>query len=134
MLQPRCDYLFIFLIFVFLANAYFCIKIYEHLSVLQNPSTGGRLQQSLVSAFIALTMKLNENLFKPLFLKIAEICTTATEEKLSAFTSQTLSHVFACIVKSLSQRLKAIFVPYLANVWEWTIREIKMVDFNFFPP
>jgi len=76
------------------------------------------VDETIIESFMKLTLKLNENLFKPLFLVMldwAKVSTTAqvTQQMLPPiYTPRT--HFFYRLVCTLAEELKGIFVPYFA--------------------
>ncbi|GAM27014.1 hypothetical protein SAMD00019534_101890 [Acytostelium subglobosum LB1] len=101
------------------------------------------VEQHLISSFIALIMKLNENLFKPLFLKISDWAQSQQQQQQnkkkkpmnghssSSHTSDDANTdatgdlnnllFFYKVVNALAQHLKSIFVPYMAYFMENSI-------------
>ncbi|KAI8096220.1 uncharacterized protein BX664DRAFT_290957 [Halteromyces radiatus] len=69
------------------------------------------LESSIIDSFLGLVMKLNETLFKPLFLKIVDWATVEQpDENRSLF--------FYKLLDSLLEKLKSIFTPYIGYVVE----------------
>ncbi|RCI06452.1 HEAT repeat-containing protein 1 [Rhizopus stolonifer] len=68
------------------------------------------IEGSVISAFLDLVMKLNETLFKPLFLKVVDWATV----ELASENQDSLKRVlfFYKLVDSLLEKLKSIFTPY----------------------
>ncbi|KAL6058638.1 snoRNA-binding rRNA-processing protein utp10 [Balamuthia mandrillaris] len=65
------------------------------------------VEETGVEAFLHLVMKLNENTFKPLFLKTYDWATSLNEK---ASTARLI--LFYRLVNALTEKLKTIFVPY----------------------
>lgn len=68
-----------------------------------------RVEEAVTRALVALTMKLNEARFKPMFLRLMEWAATAHEDDPGA-----LSRCAALyrVVGALTERLRGIFLPY----------------------
>ncbi|KAI9138419.1 hypothetical protein BKA69DRAFT_774326 [Paraphysoderma sedebokerense] len=76
------------------------------------------VEKSLLDAFVEMVFKLNENLFKPLFMKTVDWATvelTTREDTSSTDVTCRLS-VFYRLVDSLLANLKSIFTPYYGFV------------------
>ncbi|KAJ3017747.1 HEAT repeat-containing protein 1 [Thoreauomyces humboldtii] len=85
------------------------------------------IENSIISAFLQLVMKLNETLFKPLFLKMVDWATSEllikhglTEEDVNA-----RQLFFYRLVDSMLARLKSIFAPYYAYVLDNSIAKLE---------
>ena len=88
------------------------------------------VEESVIRAFMQLTLKLNETLFKPLFLVLldwAKIQASAAaaisgnaSELAPIYSPRT--HFFYRLVYSLAEELKGIFVPYFSYIMEHAVR------------
>ncbi|TPX61884.1 hypothetical protein PhCBS80983_g00809 [Powellomyces hirtus] len=85
------------------------------------------VENSIISAFLQLVMKLNETLFKPLFLKMVDWATSElllkhglTQEDVNA-----RQLFFYRLVDSLLARLKSIFAPYYAYVLDNSVAKLE---------
>ncbi|KAI8359067.1 hypothetical protein EDC96DRAFT_609191 [Choanephora cucurbitarum] len=69
------------------------------------------IEGSVITAFLDLVMKLNETLFKPLFLKVVD---WATVELGNSTSEDSLKRIlfFYKLVDALLEKLKSIFTPY----------------------
>ncbi|KAI9005428.1 hypothetical protein CLU79DRAFT_841105 [Phycomyces nitens] len=76
------------------------------------------IESAVISAFLDLVMKLNETLFKPLFLKVVDWATVELVDDASTPSSEAKKRVlfFYRLVDSLLDKLKSIFTPYFGYV------------------
>jgi U3 small nucleolar RNA-associated protein 10 len=85
------------------------------------------IEDSIVSAFLDLVMKLNETLFKPLFLKVVDWA--IVELAVDGFTGSedSLKRVlfFYKLVDSLLEKLKSIFTPYYGYLIDDVITRLE---------
>lgn len=90
------------------------------------------VEEAIIRAFMQLTFKLNETLFKPLFLVLldwAKIQSSVTAG-LSGNASETpaiyspRTHFFYRLVASLAEELKGIFVPYFSYIIDHAVRVV----------
>jgi hypothetical protein len=112
------------------------------LSVFAHPSPG--VEDKSISAFVALVLRLNEVLFKPLFLKILDWAIgnltkktkhdnsngmNGTHDEDDEAPSRDPSKVafFYRLVDTLSDNLKGIFVPYYAYIWEDILHNLTTI-------
>lgn len=72
------------------------------------------IEDAIISAFLDLVMKLNETLFKPLFLKVVDWATVELAVEGAAASEDSLKRVlvFYKLVDALLEKLKSIFTPY----------------------
>ncbi|KAJ3173673.1 HEAT repeat-containing protein 1 [Geranomyces variabilis] len=85
------------------------------------------VENGIISAFLQLVMKLNETLFKPLFLKMVDWATSELLLK-HGLTQQDIDArqlFFYRLVDSLLARLKSIFAPYYAYVLDSSIAKLE---------
>ncbi|KAJ3184550.1 HEAT repeat-containing protein 1 [Geranomyces variabilis] len=85
------------------------------------------VENGIISAFLQLVMKLNETLFKPLFLKMVDWATSELLMK-HGLTQQDVDArqlFFYRLVDSLLARLKSIFAPYYAYVLDSSIAKLE---------
>lgn len=66
-----------------------------------------------IKAFLALTVKLNENMFRPMFLKIVEWSQETQDEEKKELNRRPF---FYHLMSSLSEKLKGIVVPYFGSI------------------
>ncbi|KAI8823046.1 uncharacterized protein EV422DRAFT_585585 [Fimicolochytrium jonesii] len=85
------------------------------------------VENSIISAFLQLVMKLNETLFKPLFLKMVDWATSELLVKhgLSEKDVNARQLFLYRLVDSLLGRLKSIFAPYYAYVLTNSITKLE---------
>eukprot|EP00026_Physarum_polycephalum_P000142 Phypoly_transcript_00142.p1 GENE.Phypoly_transcript_00142~~Phypoly_transcript_00142.p1 ORF type:complete len:2127 (+),score=276.73 Phypoly_transcript_00142:96-6476(+) len=103
------------------------------LSVFAHPSPG--VESKVIAAFMALVLRLNEVLFKPLFLKVLDWAVGSEVKKYKSLdhehslgangvSTESVSRspervaFFYRLVDSLIEQLKQIFVPYFAYIWD----------------
>ncbi|KAJ2004508.1 snoRNA-binding rRNA-processing protein utp10 [Coemansia thaxteri] len=85
------------------------------------------LEQAALDAFLRFVVKLNESLFRPLFLSFLEWATAdapalATGDAWRVqCAAETRLRVFYCTLNALLDRLRAIVVPYYAHVIDTTV-------------
>ncbi|EGF78889.1 hypothetical protein BATDEDRAFT_90066 [Batrachochytrium dendrobatidis JAM81] len=78
------------------------------------------IENILIGAFVVMMMKINENIFRPLFLKVVDWATSEMLEK-NGWTIQGIStrqQLLYRLTDRLFSELKSIFVPYLAYLLE----------------
>lgn len=78
-------------------------------------------EESIIGAFLELVMKLNETLFKPLFLKVMDWALSEQENE-----SRTL--FFYKLMDALLEKLKSIFTPYISYLIDDIIR--RLTDYH----
>jgi hypothetical protein len=79
------------------------------------------VETHVVDAFVQLTMKLNENLFKPLFLKVVDWASISHSELPTDDESQARMTLFYHLLDTLSSKLKSILIPYFGYVLDNSI-------------
>jgi len=85
-----------------------------------------RVESQIISSFLALAMKLNEQLFKPTFLKVIEWAHAGAEEEPGKSKDQiSRSLFFFKLVDGTADTLKSIFVPYYGYFMDNTIRYLN---------
>lgn len=87
------------------------------------------VEESIIRSFMQLTFKLNETLFKPLFLVLldwakiqASVTATLSSEAPAIYSPRT--HFFYRLVQSLAEELKGIFVPYFSYIMDHSVRVV----------
>ncbi|KAI9492397.1 hypothetical protein BDB00DRAFT_883490 [Zychaea mexicana] len=84
----------------------------------------GELESAMINVFLDLVMKLNETLFKPLYLKIVDWATVElAEEKREESEKRVL--FFYKLLDSLFDRLKSIVTPYFGYVVDDVINRLQ---------
>jgi len=85
-----------------------------------------RVEQQIITSFMGLAMKLNEQLFKPTFLKIIEWAHAGAEEE-AGKTKEAISKslFFYKLVDRTGDTLKSIFVPYYGYFLDNIIRYLN---------
>ncbi|KAG2204341.1 hypothetical protein INT47_009383 [Mucor saturninus] len=85
------------------------------------------IEDSIISAFLDLVMKLNETLFKPLFLKVVDWATIELAVDGFAVSEDSLKRVlfFYKLVDSLLEKLKSIFTPYFGYLIDDVIARLE---------
>ncbi|KAJ2747982.1 snoRNA-binding rRNA-processing protein utp10 [Coemansia sp. BCRC 34301] len=87
------------------------------------------IEQATLDAFMRFVVKLNENLFKPLFLSflewatadVADFATTVVDGARLQSAAETRLRVFYRALNELFDRLKSILTPYYAHVLDTTV-------------
>ncbi|KAL0083069.1 hypothetical protein J3Q64DRAFT_1850250 [Phycomyces blakesleeanus] len=76
------------------------------------------IESAVISAFLDLVMKLNETLFKPLFLKVVDWATVelAVDGSTESVDAKKRVLFFYKLLDSLLDKLKSIFTPYFGYV------------------
>eukprot|EP01114_Cavostelium_apophysatum_P019937 TRINITY_DN6557_c0_g1_i2.p1 TRINITY_DN6557_c0_g1~~TRINITY_DN6557_c0_g1_i2.p1 ORF type:complete len:2043 (+),score=611.24 TRINITY_DN6557_c0_g1_i2:150-6278(+) len=80
-----------------------------------------KVENSIISAFGTLVMKLNEVRFKPIFLKMVEWAHVSSSSEVSEDTDEnTISRriFFYKVSNTIADKLKSIFVPYYSHFLE----------------
>ncbi|KAK9291503.1 hypothetical protein L1049_019451 [Liquidambar formosana] len=81
------------------------------------------VEKSVINAMIALTMKLTETMFKPLFIKCIEWAESDVEEGASRGSTNTDRAIsFYGLVNKLAENHRSLFVPYFKYLLESCIR------------
>ncbi|KAI7866230.1 hypothetical protein BDF14DRAFT_1985180 [Spinellus fusiger] len=95
-------------------------------SVFDN-DTINEIESAAISTFLVMVMKLNETLFKPLFLKIVDWATVELTIGSDTATPglQQRALFFYKLVDGLLEKLKSIFVPYFSYVIDDTIGRLN---------
>ncbi|KAF9190434.1 HEAT repeat-containing protein 1 [Haplosporangium sp. Z 767] len=102
-------------IFKFFLSAFDYRRMYGQVS--ERRSTVPVVEDAVINAFMQLVMKLNETLFKPLFLKSLDWATTELQvAKASAEDVQARSVFFYKLMNALLEQLKSIVTPYYGYV------------------
>ncbi|KAI8973417.1 hypothetical protein BDF20DRAFT_837366 [Mycotypha africana] len=85
------------------------------------------IEDAIISAFLDLVMKLNETLFKPLFLKVIDWATVelATEGVPMSEDSSSRALFFYKLVDALLEKLKTIFTPYYGYLIDDVIMRLE---------
>lgn len=85
------------------------------------------LEDAIISAFLDLVMKLNETLFKPLFLKVVDWATIELAVDGLTVSEDSLKRVlfFYKLVDSLLEKLKSIFTPYFGYLIDDVISRLE---------
>lgn len=85
------------------------------------------LEDAIISAFLDLVMKLNETLFKPLFLKVVDWATVELADDGVTVSEDSLKRVlfFYKMVDSLLEKLKSIFTPYFSYLIDDVISRLE---------
>ncbi|GAA5816136.1 hypothetical protein MFLAVUS_009661 [Mucor flavus] len=85
------------------------------------------LEDAIISAFLDLVMKLNETLFKPLFLKVVDWATVELAVDGLTVSEDSLKRVlfFYKLVDSLLEKLKSIFTPYFGYLIDDVISRLE---------
>jgi len=88
------------------------------------------VEKESLSSFILLVLRLNESIFKPIFLKVVDWAidqpnSTSTEKKTNQQKSLR-SVMFYKLMDGLSSQLKSIFVPYYGYVLDDVIQLLSM--------
>lgn len=85
------------------------------------------IEDAIISAFLDLVMKLNETLFKPLFLKVVDWATVELADDGFAVSDDSLKRVlfFYKLVDSLLEKLKSIFTPYFGYLIDDVIARLE---------
>ncbi|KND01979.1 uncharacterized protein SPPG_02486, partial [Spizellomyces punctatus DAOM BR117] len=93
------------------------------------------VENSIISSFLQLVMKLNETLFKPLFLKLVDWATSELLIKhgLSEEGVNARQLFFYRLVDSLLGRLKSIFAPYYVYVLDNSIAKLNAFTKQDYP-
>ncbi|KAG0164360.1 HEAT repeat-containing protein 1 [Apophysomyces sp. BC1034] len=85
------------------------------------------MESSIVTAFLDLVMKLNETLFKPLFLKVVDWATMELAVEGQTFGEDAKKRVlfFYKLLDALLEKLKSIFTPYFGYVIDDLISRLQ---------
>ncbi len=93
-----------------------------------------KVEGATVATFVALTLKLSESQFKPLFLRLLDWAANAPEDAGGSRAARGVA--LAAVVNALTERLRSVFVPYfrylldpfLAHLaGEWRLRMAPVV-------
>ncbi|CDS10813.1 hypothetical protein LRAMOSA11299 [Lichtheimia ramosa] len=91
-------------------------------------SVTDELEDSTISVFLDLVMKLNETLFKPLFLKVVDWALMELAEAKAEEGYEKRVIFFYKLVDSLLGRLKSIFTPYYNYVIDDVITRLQATE------
>ncbi|KAJ2781610.1 snoRNA-binding rRNA-processing protein utp10 [Coemansia interrupta] len=80
------------------------------------------VEDAALSAFMRFVVRLNENLFRPLFLSFVE---WATAEQADGLVGETRLRVFYRTLNVLFDRLKSIVAPYYSSVMDSTVAQLE---------
>ncbi|KAG1122717.1 hypothetical protein G6F42_011219 [Rhizopus arrhizus] len=85
------------------------------------------IEDSIIGAFLDLVMKLNETLFKPLFLKVVDWATIELATDGAVVSEDGLKRVlfFYKLADSLLDKLKSIFTPYFGYLIDDVIMRLE---------
>ncbi|KAF7728274.1 HEAT repeat-containing protein 1 [Apophysomyces ossiformis] len=85
------------------------------------------MEEAIVSSFLDLVMKLNETLFKPLFLKVVDWATMELAVDGETFSEEAKKRVlfFYKLLDALLEKLKSIFTPYFGYVVDDLISRLQ---------
>ena len=92
----------------------------------QNSRNKG-IEDSVLSAFVTLTMKTNEAIFRPMYLKLVDWATSPSAEDLG-WTSEMIQARRLMIyrfVGRLFSSLRSIFIPYFAHLLDDTLHTLQ---------
>ncbi|KAG0073217.1 HEAT repeat-containing protein 1 [Linnemannia elongata] len=110
-------------IFKFFLGAFDYRRVHGH--VAKNQSTVAIVEEAVIGAFMQLVMKLNETLFKPLFLKSLDWATTELQVAKASFKDmQDRLIFFYKLMNSLLEQLKSIVTPYYGYVVDHVIESL----------
>ncbi|KAK9703316.1 snoRNA-binding rRNA-processing protein utp10 [Basidiobolus ranarum] len=86
-----------------------------------------QIESKIINSFLQLVMKLNETLFKPLFLKTLDWATTElpTQKKSDQSDSYSRLVFFYKLLDTLLDKLKSIISPYYVYVLDHTIAKLE---------
>ncbi|CEP08664.1 hypothetical protein [Parasitella parasitica] len=100
----------------------------SHNSERFNEAQVNEIEGAIISAFLDLVMKLNETLFKPLFLKVVDWATVelATDDG-AVVSGDGLKRVLFCykLSDALLDKLKSIFTPYFGYLIDDVIMRLE---------
>ncbi|CAO3607877.1 unnamed protein product [Cunninghamella blakesleeana] len=85
-------------------------------------------EESIIGAFLELVMKLNETLFKPLFLKVMDWALSEQENEPSRVL------FFYKLMDALLEKLKSIFTPYVGYLIDDIIQRLNDYHEGIVPP
>ncbi|KAG0335779.1 HEAT repeat-containing protein 1 [Podila humilis] len=104
-------------IFKFFLGAFDFRRIHGHGKNQKAQEAVAGVEDAIIQAFMQLVMKLNETLFKPLFLKTLDWATTELQVAKAGFQDmQDRSIFFYKLMNSLLESLKSIVTPYYGYV------------------
>ncbi|KAF9097064.1 HEAT repeat-containing protein 1 [Mortierella sp. AD031] len=107
-------------IFKFFLGAFDYRRVHGHDAKKQ--STVAAVEEAVIGAFMQLVMKLNETLFKPLFLKSLDWATTELQVAKASFKDmQDRLIFFYKLMNALLEQLKSIVTPYYGYVVDHVI-------------
>ncbi|KAI9208838.1 uncharacterized protein BJ171DRAFT_626821 [Polychytrium aggregatum] len=91
------------------------------------PEDVDAVEASMISSFLQLVMKMNESLFKPMFLKLVDWCTSRVLEQngMSKKEIHCRQLFFYRLLDNLLGRLKSIIVPYFGYVIDNCILQLN---------
>ncbi|KAJ1720720.1 snoRNA-binding rRNA-processing protein utp10 [Coemansia erecta] len=98
----------------------FFLQVFDSAGQQQQPS----LEEAALSAFMRFVVRLNENLFRPLFLSFVEWATGGQAAKDSGAGDARL-RVFYRTLNTLFDRLKSIVAPYYSSVLDTTAAQLE---------
>ncbi|KAF9125924.1 HEAT repeat-containing protein 1 [Mortierella sp. 14UC] len=110
-------------IFKFFLGAFDYRRVHGHDAKKQ--STVAVVEEAVIDAFMQLVMKLNETLFKPLFLKSLDWATTELQVAKASFKDmQDRLIFFYKLMNALLEQLKSIVTPYYGYVVDHVIESL----------
>lgn len=91
------------------------------------------VEDHIIEAFLQLVMKLNENMFKPLFLKVNDFFQQKSSRKMAgdgAFGSaeRDAAIFYTRILKALAENLRGIFVPFYGFFTDYLLEHLAARD------
>ena len=86
------------------------------------------VEETMIDTFMKLVMRMNESMFKPVYVKILEWSTSEFLEKqgLSMEVIEGRSLILYKIVVKMFDNLKSLFVHYFGNLMDFTIERLEM--------
>ncbi|KAF9149616.1 HEAT repeat-containing protein 1 [Linnemannia schmuckeri] len=110
-------------IFKFFLGAFDYRRVHGHDA--EKQSTIAVVEEAVIGAFMQLVMKLNETLFKPLFLKSLDWATTELQVAKASFKDmQDRLIFFYKLLNALLEQLKSIVTPYYGYVVDHVIESL----------
>ncbi|KAK3840885.1 MAG: hypothetical protein J3R72DRAFT_169855 [Linnemannia gamsii] len=110
-------------IFKFFLGAFDYRRVHGHDAKKQSTVAG--VEEAVIAAFMQLVMKLNETLFKPLFLKSLDWATTELQITKASFKDmQDRLIFFYKLMNALLEQLKSIVTPYYGYVVDHVIEAL----------
>eukprot|EP00833_Pecoramyces_ruminatium_P000810 jgi/Orpsp1_1/1174842/evm.model.c7180000051637.1 len=86
------------------------------------------VEETMIDTFMKLVMRMNESMFKPVYVKILEWSTSEFLEKqgLSMEVIEGRSLILYKIIVKMFDNLKSLFVHYFGNLMDFTIERLEM--------